>query len=113
MKTYVKQMINKGATDQQISEYLTEINGKIPFSYIDPVTRKITTKLKTTLPLPHGITPIIKQSNKVTISPQSPRQPVTPIVSNQLTPKVSISQQLPKTQLPLQPHLSQTQILQL
>jgi hypothetical protein len=87
MKTYVRKMIKNGEADQQIFEYIIDISSRIPFGYLDPITRKITTKIIRNLPPPNGIAPIIKSTNKTnqTQSPVSPRQPAIPV-----TPKTPV-----------------------
>ncbi len=80
MKTYVKKIIQNNASDEQIFQYIIEISSRIPFGILDLITRKITTKIVTTLPAPNRITLISKIIEKsIKLSVLSSRQQVTSI----------------------------------
>jgi hypothetical protein len=100
MKTYVKRMFANSNTDEQVFAYILEISSKIPFGILDPNTRKITTKIVTTLPVLIGVTPITKPLEKqFKLSAKSPkqsttnpRQPTIPIMPTTKTPSPITSQ---------------------
>jgi len=62
MKTYIKRMFANNNTDEQINAYILTIQSEIPYSILDPITRKLLKK-STSLPVPVGVTPIIKLKN--------------------------------------------------
>lgn len=88
MKTYIRKMIKNDLADQQIFEYIIEISAKIPFRFFNSTTRKITTKIIHTLPLPNGIVPLFKTINKInhTLIPINSRKLATPIIPKTLVP---------------------------
>jgi hypothetical protein len=79
MKTYVKRMFTKGATNDEVYAYIVKIQNEIPYSVLDPITRKLHKK-STSLPVPIGVAPILKPIKHIKVVATSPRQPATSII---------------------------------
>ena len=55
MKTYIKESLKLGASEQQIFEYIISLADRVPVRVLDPVTRKIVQKTAIPIPSPNGV----------------------------------------------------------
>jgi len=55
MKTYIKESLKLGASEQQIFEYIISLADKVPVRILDPVTRKIVQKTAIFISSPNGV----------------------------------------------------------
>jgi hypothetical protein len=79
MKIYVKRMFTKGATNEEIYAYIVKIQNEIPYSVLDPITRKLHKK-STSLPVLIGVAPILKPIKYIKLPATSPRQSASLII---------------------------------
>jgi hypothetical protein len=115
MKTYVKRMFTKGATNEEVYAYIVKIQNEIPYGVLDPITRKLHKK-STLLPVPIGVAPILKPIKYIKL-PASSRQPASPIIpiAKTLSPKTHQmlhKQNIINTQTQIPQVQTQTQNLQ-